>query len=62
MSNEERLQWLEDREKKLEEIEEMIYKMQHEINDNEKITNKDDIKMEIFRLWYFNRFEKKYDL
>lgn len=62
MSNEERLQWLEDREKKLEKIEEMIYKMQHEINDNEKITDKNDIKMEIFRLWYFNRFEKKYDL
>ena len=60
MNEKEHLEWLEEREKKLEELEKMIYSMQSEINNNEKINNKDDIKMEIFKLWYFNNFNKKY--
>lgn len=62
MNEKEHLEWLEKREKKLEQLESMIYKMQSEINNDEKITDKEDIKMEIFRLWYFNRFDKKYEL
>lgn len=62
MNEKEHLEWLEEREKKLEQLESMIYKMQSEINNDEKITDKEDIKMEIFRLWYFNRYDKKYDL
>lgn len=62
MNEKEHLEWLEEREKKLEKLESMIYKMQSEINNDEKITDKEDIKMEIFRLWYFNRFDKKYEL
>lgn len=62
MNEKEHLEWLEEREKKLEQLESMIYKMQSEINNDEKITDKEDIKMEIFRLWYFNRFDKKYEL
>lgn len=58
----EHLQWLEEREQKLEQLESLICKMQSEINDNEKITNKNDIKMEIFKLWYFNRYGKEYKL
>lgn len=60
MNEKEHLEWLEEREKKLEYLESMIYKMQSQINDSEKITDKDDIKMEIFKLWYFNRFNKNY--
>ena len=60
MNEKEHLEWLEEREKKLEEIERMIYSMQNKINDEEKINGKDDIKMEIFKLWYFNHFNKKY--
>jgi len=62
MNNEEHLQWLEEREQKLEQLESMINKMQSEINNDGKITDKEDIKMEIFRLWYFNRYDKKYEL
>ena len=60
MNEKEHLEWLEEREKKLECLESMIYIMQSEINNNEKITDKDDIKMEIFKLWYFNKYNKKY--
>lgn len=61
MNEKEHLEWLEEREKKLEDLERMIYSMQSEINDNDKINDKDDIKMEIFKLWYFNHFNKKYE-
>ena len=60
MNEKEHLEWLEEREKKLECLESMIYIMQSEINNNEKITDKNDIKMEIFKLWYFNKYNKKY--
>lgn len=60
MNEKEHLEWLEEREQKLEYLESMIYTMQSEINDKEKINDKNDIKMEIFKLWYFNRFDKKY--
>lgn len=64
MNNEEKekIEWLEEREQKLEEIERMIADMQYDINDNETIKDKNDIKMEIFKLFYYDRFNKKYDL
>lgn len=60
--DEETIKWLEERELKLRELENMINKLQYEANDKEEKLNQADTKMEIFRLWYFNRFEKKYDL
>lgn len=73
--DEEKIKWLEEREQKLEEIEKMIYKFQNELNDSEppvvyldkiskdELWNKlSDVKMAIFKLWYFNHFGKKYDL
>ncbi len=61
MTEKEHLEWLEEREEKLEDLERMINSMQREINNDEKINDKDDIKMEIFKLWYFNRYNKKYE-
>lgn len=61
MTEKEHLEWLEEREKKLEDLERMINSMQSEINNDEKIKDKDDIKMEIFKLWYFNCYNKKYE-
>ena len=53
--------WLEEREKHLEELETMIHNMQRQINDDEVITDINDIKMEIFKVWYYNHFDKKYE-
>lgn len=61
MSLEEKVEWLEGREKKLEELELMIYKMQDNINTEEVINKIDDIKMEIFKAWYFVHFEQHYN-
>ena len=61
MNEQERIEWLEERSQKLMELEDMIINMQSNINDNKRITNIDDIKMEIFKLWYFNEYNKKYD-
>lgn len=60
MKEKEHLKWLEEREQKLEQLEKIINNMQYDINDDQSIQNKIDIKMEIFKLWYFNRFEKFY--
>lgn len=57
----EHIEWLEEREKKLENIEHMIYMMQSRINDEEEIRNKDDIKMAIFKLWYYTHFNKYWE-
>lgn len=62
MNNKDKIKWLEEREQKLEELESIINEIQSNVNDNKKISNTDDIKMEIFKLWYFNRFNKKYNL
>ena len=61
MTEQEHLEWLEEREQKLEKLEMIIAKMQSEINNDEKIDDKNDIKMEIFKLWYFNRYGKDYE-
>ena len=60
--NEETIKWLEERELKLRELENMINKLQYEINDSDEKLNHDDTTMEIFKLWYFNTYEKHYDL
>ena len=54
------IKWLEDREEKLRKLESLINKMQYKINDNEEITDINDIKMEIFKLWYYNNTEIEY--
>ena len=59
----EKLNWLEDNTIKLAELESMINNLQYEVNDKDGIKlNQDEIKMEIFKLWYFVKFNKKYDL
>lgn len=52
--------WLEERNEKLMKLEGMINDLQHSINDMERITDINDIKMEIFKLWYFNLKEVEY--
>lgn len=54
------VKWLEERNEKLMKLEGMINDLQHSINDMEKITDINDIKMEIFKLWYFNLKEVEY--
>lgn len=73
--DEETIKWLEERNEKLRELESMICKVQYETNDKDdpiiflgEISKEDlydklsDTKMEIFRLWYFVTYGKKYDL
>lgn len=60
MIEENNIKWLEDREEKLRKLESLINKMQYKINDNEEITDINDIKMEIFKLWYYNNTEIEY--
>ena len=59
--DEEIVLWLRDRERKLEKLEDMIQTIQNQINDEEKITDISDIKMEIFKLWYFKDYNKEYE-
>lgn len=74
-TNKEYILWLEERSEKLRQLESMICKVQYETNDKnepivflEKISKEDlydklsDAEMEIFRLWYFVTYGKKYDL
>ncbi len=59
----ERLKWLEDNTIKLADIESMINNLQYQANDKDGIKlNQEELKMEIFKLWYFVKFNKKYDL
>lgn len=60
--DEETIKWLEERELKLRELESMIRELQWKANDEEeeKRLDKDDIKMEIFKLWYYQNFNRKY--
>lgn len=60
MIEENNIKWLEDREEKLRKLESLINKMQYKINDNQEITDINEIKMEIFKLWYFNNTEIEY--
>ena len=57
-------EYLEERNKKLTELEMMINSLQMNANDKpeESRLNHDDLKMEVFKLWYFVKFGKKYDL
>lgn len=58
------LKYLEERSEKLTKLEMMINSLQLNANDKpeESRLNHDDLKMEVFKLWYFVKFGKKYDL
>ena len=45
---------------KLYDLKNAIIKVQHLVNDAKRITDIDDIKMEIFKLWYLASFEREY--
>lgn len=62
MEDKEYLKFLEERNEKLLVIESMISKLQY--NANDKDTNRldlNDLKMEVFKLWYFQKFNKKWE-
>ena len=58
------LKYLEERSERLSELEKMICRLQANANDRPEKDrlNHDELKMEVFRLWYFTAFGKKYDL
>ena len=58
------LEYLEGRSERLSELERMICSLQMNANDRpeEVRLNHDELKMEVYRLWYFIKFGKKYDL
>ena len=62
--DEETIKWLEERSEKLRQLESMILDLQCIANDRleEVRLSHDDLKMEVFRLWYFVTYGKKYDL
>ena len=62
--DEETIKWLEERSEKLRQLESMILDLQCNANDRpeEVRLSHDDLKMEVFRLWYFVIYGKKYDL
>ena len=62
--DEETMKWLEERSEKLRQLESMILDLQCNANDRpeEGRLSHDDLKMEVFRLWYFVTYGKKYDL
>lgn len=62
--DEETIKWLEERSEKLRNLESMILDLQCNANDRpeEVRLSHDDLKMEVFRLWYFVTYGKKYDL
>ena len=55
-----KLEWLEEREEKLYEIEKMIEELQFLYNNDFNESKLDDMRMKIFELWYFERYDKKY--
>ena len=63
-TNKEYVLWLEERSEKLRQLESMILDLQWNANDRpeEVRLSHDDLKMEVFRLWYFVTYGKKYDL
>ena len=63
-TNKEYVLWLEERSEKLRQLELMILDLQCNANDRpeEDRLSHDDLKMEVFRLWYFVTYGKKYDL
>ena len=63
MDKKEYLEYLESRNEKLIQLELMINSLQYNVNDKKdnEIT-KNEIEMEVFKLWYFNKYNKKYEL
>ena len=62
MEDKEYLEYLEKCYKKLVELEHMISELQYNANDKEN--NKldlNDLKMEVFKLWYYQKFNKKWE-
>lgn len=62
-TNKEYVLWLEERSEKLRQLEHMILDLQLNANDRpeEVRLSHDDLKMEVFRLWYFVTYGKKYE-
>lgn len=58
------LKYLEERSERLSKLERMITDLQANANDRPEDVrlNHDELKMEVFRLWYFVTYGKKYDL
>ena len=58
------LKYLEERSERLSKLERMITDLQANANDRPEDVrlNHDELKMEVFRLWYFVKYGKKYDL
>lgn len=58
------LKYLEERNERLSKLERMITDLQANANDRPEDVrlNHDELKMEVFRLWYFVTYGKKYDL
>ena len=63
MNEKEYLDYLESRSEKLMQLELMINSLQYNVNDKKdnEIT-KNEIEMEVFKLWYFNKYNKNYEL
>lgn len=63
-TNKEYILWLEERSEKLRQLESIILNLQYSANDKPKEDrlNHDELKMEVFKLWYFVTYGKKYDL
>ena len=64
MKEKEYIEFLEERSEKLKKLESMILDLQMNANDRpeEVRLNHEDLKMEVFKLWYFVTYGKKYDL
>lgn len=64
MDNKKDINFLEERSEKLRKLESMIIDLQMNANDRpeEVRLSHADLKMEVFRLWYFVTYGKEYDL
>lgn len=64
MEDKEYIDYLEERNEKLRKLESMILDLQCNANDRpeEVRLSHADLKMEVFRLWYFVTYGKEYDL
>lgn len=63
-TNKQYILWLEERSEKLRQLENIILNLQYSSNDKPKEDrlNHDELKMEVFKLWYFVTYGKKYNL
>ena len=64
MEDKEYINYLKERDEKLTRLESMIIDLQKNANDKPEKDrlNHDDLKMEVFRLWYFINYNKEYNL